>query len=317
MMLLAIIMSALILLEIVQPWHIIVLSFMLGIANAFDAPSRQGFVLELVGREHMTNAIALNATIFHTATMVGPAVGGLVYAAVGPGYCFAINALSFTAMFYALSRMKLNPQVQIRERRSAIADLKEGLSYSFSDQAIRTLLGNLVVYGVFGFGMISLMPAWVGSVLGGDARMNGWILSFRGIGSLIGALMIATMISRIKRGLLLSVASIVMSVFVLLFAQFRDPAPAYATIIVIGWGLITWGNLSNALIQTAARDDLRGRVMGLFVLIMFGGSTIGSLLVGGLADWMGEPFAVTVCGAALLFSSLVTWLRSPFLRTLQ
>jgi predicted MFS family arabinose efflux permease len=317
MMLLALVMSALVLLKVVQPWHIIVMSFLLGIANAFDAPSRQGFVLELVGREHMTNAIALNATIFHTATMLGPAVGGLVYAAVGPGYCFAINACSFVAMLFSLSRMKLEVQVQPRQGRSALRDMKEGLDYAFSDETIRTLLGNLIVFGIFGFGMISLLPAWVGSVLGGDARMNGLLLSFRGIGSLIGALMIATLTSQIKRGWLLSVGSLVMAVFVLLFAQFRHPIPAYATMIVIGWGLITWGNLSNALIQTAARDDLRGRVMGLFVLILFGGSPIGSLIVGSLAGWWGAPFAVTICGVALLLSSLFTWLRKPFLRTLQ
>jgi MFS family permease len=152
MMVLAAILAALTFTHLVQPWHIIVLAFLLGTANAFDAPARQSFVSEMVDRQHMTNAIALNSTMFNVGTVVGPAFAGMVYAWVGPGWCFTINAISFIAVIGALLLMKLSGVLTPTQHASPFKELKEGLIYAWQDSTIHSLLVNLGLVGFFGFG---------------------------------------------------------------------------------------------------------------------------------------------------------------------
>ncbi|MDP2994787.1 MAG: MFS transporter, partial [Anaerolineales bacterium] len=160
MLVLAFILAALTFTNAVQPWHIIVLAFLLGVANAFDAPARVAFVTELVSREDMTNAIALNSTMFNIATVVGPSVAGLTYAAFGPAWCFTLNGISFIAVIVALLFMRIKPIVQPSRRATVLADLKEGLRYVFSHSLILSLIGSVGLVSIFGIGMLTLLPAW-------------------------------------------------------------------------------------------------------------------------------------------------------------
>jgi predicted MFS family arabinose efflux permease len=317
MMMLAALMAGLVLSGLVRPWHILVMAFLLGTANAFDAPARQGFVMDLVGREHLTNAVGLNASIFHLATMIGPAVGGLAYASLGAGYCFAANAVSFVGLLTMLGRMQLPAHIPRVRVTSAGVELLEGLRYVARDRTARVLLLNLVAVALFGFSTLSLIPAWAVNVLGGDVRLNGLLLSMRGVGSLGGALLVAFIGSRGLRGRILAAATLLLPAGLLVFSQMRSVPYALISLAVVGAGLLMWVNTSNALLQTETPDGLRGRVMGLFVLVMFGGNPLGSLFLASLASRLGEPVAVAAAGSIILTVSALTWLRASFLRRLN
>jgi len=183
MLVLAFILAALTFTGLVQPWHIVVLAFLLGIANAFDAPARQAFVLEMVEREDLTNAIALNASMFNAATAVGPAVAGVTYAAFGPAWCFTLNGISFIAIIVALLMMQIRPQAVPARRVSAASEVMEGLRYVVAQPVIRALIGLVGVLSLFGVSLFALMPAWAVQVLGGDAATLGWLQSARGAGA--------------------------------------------------------------------------------------------------------------------------------------
>ena len=180
MMTLAFVLAALTFLHWIQPWHILVIAVLLGTANAFEAPSRQSFILEMVEPEDMTNAIALNAAMFNSAMAVGPAAAGLVYAFFGPAWCFVVNGVTFLAVIAALGKMKLRPFVPPSARTSALADLKEGLKYVAAHPLIRTIIGLIGVISLFGISYVTLFPAWAVDVLHGDAKTNGFLQSARG-----------------------------------------------------------------------------------------------------------------------------------------
>ncbi len=314
MMVLAIILATLTFAQVIQPWHILVLAFLLGIANAFDAPARQSFVLELVSRQDLTNAIALNSTMFNLATAFGPAIGGLIYAALGPGWCFIINAISFLAVIAALLMMSLETAPAPRQANSAWADLQAGLKYVITHAVARPVILNLAVISLFGVSFVALIPAWAVKVLGGDATTNGFLQSARGIGAMSGALMIAAMGGFIPRGKLVTLGGWVMPLLLLIFAAVRWLPLSLLTLVGVGWGFMVFANSSNALLQTQVPDQLRGRVMSIFTLAFFGLMPIGSLLAGALATRIGEPLTV-VAGAllVLVFQALV-WLRFPQVR---
>ena len=173
MMLLAFLAAGLTFLHLIQPWHIIILAFCLGVANAFDAPPRQALVQELVAREDMTNAIALNGAMFNISVAIGPAVGGVTYALFGPAWCFAINGLSFVAVIAALLAMRLEPFKPRPHQGSVLADLKEGVSYVTHHPMIRTLISLIGMISLFGLSFQTLMPAWSVNILHGHATLNG------------------------------------------------------------------------------------------------------------------------------------------------
>jgi MFS family permease len=318
MMMLAFILAALVFTDLVQPWHILVLAFLLGICNAFDAPIRQSFVLELVeDREDLTNAISLNATMFTSAVVVGPAIGGLVYDWAGPEWCFTINGISFLAVIAALAMMNLPAFVSTSVERDVWKDLKAGVVYTVEHPRIRMLIINLGITGMLLFGLITLIPAWAVDVLGGDARTNGLLLSARGLGSLAAALMLASLGRSGNRGRLLTIAGFVMPVLMFIFAWIRLLPLSMAVMVGIGWAFIAVANNSNALVQSLARDDFRGRVMGVYTLVFFGASPIGSFVAGTLAASIGEPPTVIISAVLLFIYAVFVWWFIPGFRKLE
>jgi len=317
MMVLAFILAALTFSNLVQPWHIIVLAFLLGTANAFETPARQSFVSEMVDRKDMTNAIALNSTMFNIGTVVGPAVAGLVYAWLGPGWCFTINGISFIAVIFALLLMKLSGILSPRSGNSAFKELKEGVIYAVQDKTIRALLVNLGVVGIFGFGLLTLLPAWSVDVLKGDVTTNGLLLSARGIGSLIGALMIAYIGSRGTRGKIWAIGYFFTPIFFIIFAFVRWVPLSLAVMVCIGWAVMAMINTTNALIQNYVPDQLRGRVMGVYSLVFMGGSPVGSLIAGTVASKIGEPVTVILFSSLMMVIFIITFFFRPFMRTLN
>jgi predicted MFS family arabinose efflux permease len=314
MMVLAFILSALVFTNTVKPWHILVLAFFLGVTTAFDAPARQSFVRELVSREHMTNAIALNSGMFNLGTVVGPAIAGLTYAAIGAAWCFTINGVSFIAVIIALLVMKIDQQIVKPDKRSALIELKEGVAYVKNNKIIRSLILNLAFLSVFGAGVIALIPAWVIEVLKGDVRLNGWLLSARGAGALMGTLLIAYIGNRKVRGNLWAFGNLAMPVLWIVFSFITKVPLSLIIAVFIGLTFVISVNLTNVMIQTEVTDELRGRVMAIYTLTFFGLTPIGSLLAGVFAEKYGEQITVFSSGIILLVLVIFTATRMPYLR---
>ena len=315
MMLLAFILGFLA--KVVQPWHIILMAFGTGIANAFDAPARLAFVPELVEREDLPNAIALNATFVNLAVVIGPAVAGLLYAWVGAGWCFIINGISFLAVIAALLIMQLKPFIAHVQEGSIITQLRQGVSYVIHHRLIVALMILVVIASVFGNGFMALLPAWAVNILKGDAATNGWLQSARGLGALLAALLIASL-GRIKyKGKLLTIGSLIFPAAVILWG-FIDSIPLSLLVLaIIGWGSILMINIANALIQLNVPDHLRGRVMGIYSFAFFGMAPIGALLAGVLAQWANEQAAVIIGGGISLLVAVGMYLWLPKLRAME
>jgi MFS family permease len=317
MMVLAFILAVLTFFEIVRPWHILLLAFGLGLANAFDAPTRLAFISEMVDHKDLTNAIALNATMFNSALVVGPAVAGIIYAAFGPSWCFTINGISFIAVIAALMAMDIQTNPPSTTRTSTLLALKEGLSYVFRHSIIRTLIGLVASVCIFGMALGTLMPAWSVKILHGNAATNGMLFSARGVGSLIGALAIATLGRNTIRGKLIADGSLFFPVFIAIFALVHILSVSLLLMAFIGFASIFVLNLSNAMIQSLTPDDLRGRVMGVYSTVFMGSIPLGAIILGTIAEYAGEAEAAILSSAAAFIVAGLVWLLVPKIRTLE
>jgi len=316
MMVLAFILAALTFLGWVQPWHIVLLAFGLGVANAFDAPARHAFVLEMVEPHDLTNAIALNSAMFNTATSIGPAAAGIVYALVGPAWCFVVNGLSFIAVIAALQMMKLKPLAERPRRTSTLSELKEGLDYVVNHRLVRTLVSLVMVVSLFGMAFATLIPAWAVKILHGNAETNGLLQSARGVGALFGALLIAALGRSRFRGRILSVGSFIFPAFLIVFSFLRWLPLSLLALAGVGASLIFIFNLCNSFVQTLTPDSLRGRVMAIYSLTFFGSIPIGGLWAGFAAQHLGPPTAIVI-GALVMFGfAFLIYLLVPKLREL-
>jgi len=314
MMILAFILAALTFTNLVQPWQIIVLAFLLGIANAFDAPARQAFVTELVERKDLTNAIALNSSMINAATVIGPAVAGITYALFGPAWCFTINGITFLAVIVALLMMKLAPFKPVKRAISIFADIKEGLGYAVHQPTIRILIFNLGLLSLAGLGFVTLLPVWAVDVLGGDAITNGFLHTARGLGALSGALLIAAVGQTYPKGRLFTIGTFVMPVFLFVFSFTKILPASFLALLGTGWGFMVIVNLSNTLVQINVTDELRGRVMGIFTFTFFGFMPLGSIINGALADQLGAPITIQINAAVLLGAAILLFVMFPIIR---
>lgn len=316
MMCLAAVLAALTFLNLIQPWEIIILAFLLGTTNAFDAPSRQAFVNELVDRKDLTNAIALNSTMFNVGTATGPAIAGVTYALFGPAWCFTINAVSFIGVIIALKKMKLSVVVRKTSSMSSFEQLKEGIQYVIKQRVIRTIIMMVGIVSVFGISFTTLLPAWAVKILGGDATTNGLLQSARGLGALTSALFIASLGRFNYKGKLLTIGSLLFPVLMLIFSFINWLPLSLLVLVGIGSSLILTFNIANALVQTLVPDNLRGRVMAVYTFTFFGFIPIGALLMGTIAEHFSEPAAV-MSGSVITFTvALIIFFFVPAIRKL-
>lgn len=317
MMILAGVLAVFSFLHIIQAWEIIAFAFLLGTANAFDAPSRISLVNELVDKKDLTNAIALNATMFNIATATGPAVAGIVYAIAGPAWCFTINSLSFIGIIIALKMMHFEEIIPVKVRQSAFAEIKEGFRYIASNTVVKTLILQVGVMSIFGMSFITLLPAWAVKILGGNSATNGFLQSARGVGALVSALGLASL-GRFKfKGKLLTFGSVAFPVMLFVFS-FTTMLPL-SLLLLFGTGLaqILTMNLCNASVQTLVPDELRGRVMGFYTFTFFGLMPLGALLMGTLAGHLGEPEAILICSTITFIVAILIFVFVPAIRKLK
>jgi MFS family permease len=313
----AIALSVLTFTHTVQPWHIVVLAFCLGVVNAFDAPARQSFVLEMVERPVLTNAIALNSMMFNTAMAIGPAIGGLAYALFGPGWCFAINGFSFVAVIAALLSMKLPPWSPPPKASGTLSDITAGLRAVVADKRILALVTLMSMVSLFGMFFATLLPAWAVVILHGDASTNGFLQSARGIGALAAALSIAALSHRRFKGKLMTIGSLVFPLLVVVFSLTRSLWLSIAALLAVGAANIVMNNLANALVQTLTPDALRGRVMAVYMLGFFGFMPLGALLAGAAATLIGVPLTIAIGASCMLLCAVLVALKVPTLRRLE
>ncbi len=307
MMILAFILACMTFLKIVKPWHIILLASGMGIANAFDAPARLAFVRELVEPEALTNAIALNAAMFNIAIALGPAVGGIIYATLGPGWCFTINGITFIAVISAISSMNISGSKISKYDNSAIEDLKQGFKYDFTHPTIRFLILTIAVMALFGQPYTTLLPAWAVKILHGDARTNGFLQTARGIGALLSALFIASLGIFKFKGKLLSIGTFLFPVFVILFALNSNFIVSLIFLFCAGMAQILIMNLCNSLVQLQVEEEFRGRVMGIYTFSFFGLLPFGALWIGSFAQFAGERISIIIAAVITLFYALLLY----------
>lgn len=284
----------------VQVWEIMVLAAMLGVVNAVDIPTRQAFVVELVGKEDLHNAIALNSSMFNSARILGPSVAGVLLAAVGEGWCFAINAASYIAVIYCLLRMgvparkNLAPAGPVRDR------LREGFAYAWRTREVRTILALLAVASVIGMSYVVLMPVFAEEVLHSGPRGLGALMSATGCGSLVGALVLASRQESRGIGRFAYFGVLGFGAALILFALSSSFWLSVALLVPVGFCMIVSMAAANTMLQTICPDELRGRVMALYSMMFMGMAPFGALYAGGMAHVFGAPVTVAVGGVAVI-----------------
>ncbi|MCX6029976.1 MAG: MFS transporter [Chloroflexi bacterium] len=318
MMLFAFALAALAAANVLQVWHIAVLAFLGGVANSFDAPARLALAVEMVeDRRDLQNAIALNSTMFNLARIVGPAIGGVVLAGLGATWCFALNGLSFVAVLIALFGMRLNDTMRPAGKEPMGQQIKIGLRYVWDHRAVRTLMFLVGMTSLFGFSYSVLMPAYAVDILNvGEAGLGG-LNAAVGIGALAGSLVVASLTRSRRKGIQLTIGSLLFPAAVIVFAFSRSFSVSLAFLAVIGFAFISQNATSNTLIQAIVPDELRGRVMSVYSFMFFGAAPFGALLVGALAQALGPTMAVAICAAITLVAALLVFLGVPEVRRLE
>ncbi len=315
MMLLALILAVLTATGAVQFWHIVLLATALGVANSFDAPTRQALAVELVeDRRDLMNAIALNSMMFNLARIVGPAAAGLALAFLHPAWCFALNGVSFLAVIVALVRMRMPEGRPTLQAEPLTVQLREGLKYIGGHTVVRTIIALVAVSSVFGFLYSVLLPAFAIDLLGIGESGVGLLQTTVGLGAVSGALTVASLGRSRRKGLLLMAGSLLFPTAVLGLAFSPYLPLSLLSLALAGFGFVIQNSTSNTLVQTIVPDRLRGRVMGVYTMTFFGTMPFMSLLAGGLAQWLGPSWATAFGASVSLAFALGVAVAVPALR---
>jgi MFS family permease len=316
-------LAAMTLTGIINIWTLIALNVVQGIINAFDLPARQSFVIQLVDRrEDLGNAIALNSSMFNLARLLGPALGGLLIAAVGAGYCYMVDSISYVAVIISLWRIRprlvANPAAvaeRVRRFGRSLAELRDGFAYAFGFAPIGNVILLVAATAFTGFAAPVLLPILARDVFGGDARTLGWLMSASGVGALAGALYLSTRVTVRGLGDVITLGGVAMGAGLIACAFCRTTAPAAACLLFVGVGGVLLMASSNTIVQSLTEDDKRGRVMSLFAMAFTGTTPLGNLAVGALAGGrLGVRWTLVLCGACCALTSCVFFLRLPTLR---
>jgi predicted MFS family arabinose efflux permease len=293
---------------LVTVWQVMVLAFLLGTVKAVEMPVHQSFVVEMVGKEDLMNAIALNSSTFNTARVLGPAVAGFVVATAGIAACFYLNAVSYLPVIVAFWLMRKLPPLPARAARSVGQDLREGLQFVRREKRVQALVALVAAASFFGFPYLTMMPVFARDVFHIGPGGLGGLLALSGGGSVAGALILAARSGRSGKGKLAVGAGVTFAASLILFALSPGLAVAGSALVAAGWGMVTLIAPVNTLVQSIVPDELRGRVMSLYSLVLLGMMPLGNMLVGSLAQAIGTPGAVALSGGALGISIMAVTL---------
>lgn len=311
LMLLAFVLSGLTLLGIVKVWHVFVLAALAGTVNAFEIPARQSFFVELVGKEDLMNAIALNSSMFNSARILGPTVAGILVASIGEGWCFFSNGMSYLAVIIGLLMMRLPSYRQPVHSGTAISQIVEGFHYVRRTKAIRALLLMLGLSSAMGMPYTVLMPIFADRILHGGAQGLGILMGASGIGALIGALILAGRPSVRGLGQWTGYSCAGFGISLILFASSRFFWLSTFFIMPVGLFMMLQLGCVNTLIQDVVPDRLRGRVMAFHSMMFIGMAPFGSFFAGLIAERLGAPLTVSLGALGCVVVAVVFLFKLP------
>ncbi|MCG6535690.1 MAG: MFS transporter, partial [Syntrophales bacterium LBB04] len=296
-------------------WHILALSVIQGIINAFDIPARQTFVIEMVDKkEDLGNAIALNSSMFNGARMIGPAIAGFLIALGGEAMCFFVDGLSYLAVIASLLGMSLKAPVFTRAPGRIWDELKEGFRYVRTSVPIRSILIMVAWGSLMGMSYLVLFPVVAKDILHGGPHTLGFLTSAAGLGALSGGLFLASRKNALDFGKYIVLGACIGGIGLIFFAFSTTPAPASFFVLVASFGLMVQMASCNTMLQTLVENEKRGRIMSFYAMAFMGMAPFGSLLAGALANFAGVSVAIRVCGFFCLLSSLLFASKLPALR---
>ncbi|OFX12794.1 MAG: hypothetical protein A2V59_03765 [Armatimonadetes bacterium RBG_19FT_COMBO_69_19] len=302
------VLAALTFTDLIRVWHIYLLALLNGTVMAFDAPTRQSLIPSLVAREDLTNAIALTSTAFNGSRVIGPPIGGLIYAAVGPAWCFALNAITYPAILVALAVIRPAQSLLQRARTHPWRDLREGVSFAARSPLIRGLLLMVALNGAFAFTYIVLMPVIASQVLGGGARENGFLIGAAGVGATLGALGVASVRSPRRPGRIIVGFGFAGAAGLVALSLSRQLSLSMAITAFAAGSIMAFLATCNSTIQGYTPDELRGRVMSLYTFALIGSGPLNALLAGVLGSALGAPLTIAISG--LLMAAAIAVIAS-------
>jgi MFS family permease len=312
-MVLAAILAALTLAHRINVWELIVLASLLGVVNAFDIPARQSFLVEMVGREDLMNAIALNSSMFNGARVVGPAIAGILVASIGEGWCFFANAVSFIAVIVGLLLMKIAPRKH-EPHVSMGEHIVEGFQFAQRTAPVRNLLYLVGLISLAGVPYTVLMPIFADRILHGGAWGLGLLMGATGVGAMAGALTLASRTGVRGLGRIAAFSAAGFGTSLVIFAFSRIFIFSMIILVPVGFALMTQMACANTLIQAMVPDRLRGRMMALYSMMFMGMAPLGGLFGGVVADWIGAPWAVAIGGMACVGAAGIFYLKLSAVR---
>ena len=313
-MLLAFTLAALTLTGRIGVWEIIGLATLLGVVNAFDVPARQSFLIEMVGRENLLNAIALNSSMFNGARVAGPAIAGFLVAVVGEGWCFLLNGVSYLAVIAGLLLMRIEKTKPVHDGAAPLEKLREGFRFARHTKPIRALLALLGVVSFMALPFSVLMPIFAVKILHGGASAYGWLMGAVGFGAMFGALAIAMRQQLRGLGNVVAYSAAGLGVSLVLFSASHWFLLSFAILVFCGFTMMMQFTATNTLIQAMVPDQLRGRVMSLYSMMFLGMSPLGSLVAGALAEHVGAPVTVAIGGLVACLGGMIFMRKWPAMR---
>jgi len=297
---------------IVTVWHVLVISFLIGTTNSFEIPARQSFFIELVGKENLMNAIALNSAAFHGARMIGPTIAGIIMGFFGLSACFYLNSLSFLATITGLLKMRFRPEeIKTSPGSGLKKEFNEGLKFIFHDPRIYTLILSSGIISFFGFPYATFLPVYARDILKTGATGLGMLMGSAGAGAFVGAITLTIRGDYSNKGILLAVSGITFSIALLIFSISVASWLSYLMLFLVGFGAISQVATANSMLQLAVPDNLRGRVMSSFATVFLGMTTIGNFSLGSLANYIGTKYALLTGACLCLFGSMLLILTRP------
>jgi MFS family permease len=309
---------------VIEIWHIILLATFAGVVQAFDLPARQAFMVQIVPREDLGNAIALNSLTFNAARVIGPSLAGILIALLqqlhrgrtgfGEGMCFLINGFSFVAVLIQVGRMKLPPGTIQPFSGSTEGNLAAGLRYLKGRPHLRALMYHAAAVALFGLPYLVLLPVYAKDILHGDSRTLGWLTASVGIGAMTGGVMLARRRHAKGMGKIIAVATGAFAVVIVVFSWLTSLVPACLALMVTGFCMVSAMISSQTLVQTLVSEQYRGRVMSFYSMMTVGMMPFGSLISGAVAKHFGAQWAFTICGIACAILAVVFAMRIPAIR---
>lgn len=311
-------LAVLALTNVITLWEVIALSAFQGLINSLDMPARQSFLVQMIeDRNDLSNAIAINSSMVNGARLVGPAIAGLVVGAVGEGWCFFIDGVSYIAVIASLLLMHVKPVETLNRSGNMIAQMREGWNYVRTFTPIRTILTLFALVSFMGFPYAVLMPVFASDTFHGGATTLGWLMAATGIGALISALSLTVRKTVVGLTRMLLIAASTLGVGLILFGLSKSLWLSMILLVFVGFGLMQSSAASNTIIQSLVTEDKRARVMSYYTMAFFGSAPLGSLLAGTVAHWVGAPATVMITGLCCLAGATWFTIQLPKIRPIM